>query len=124
MEMTIEEAERIIKCNIDYYTGTGDYDGYVGFDYEDVEAFNTAIDTMHKYQKIQEKINALKGNDSCDAKDIYTKDEVIVILKTMLSTISSFAGYYDGRGFQVNQSAVNSVFQEQINELNKAKECK
>jgi len=67
--MEIEDAEIIIKCNIDYYTGTGDYDGYVGFDHEDVEAFNMAIDTMHKYQQLKADMVAIldelkKGMDS------------------------------------------------------------
>lgn len=71
--MTVKGAERIIKANMDYYTGT-DYDGYAGFDHEDVEAFNIAISVMEKYQQIEqirdmynEHYIEWRGVDSCAA---------------------------------------------------------
>lgn len=53
MGMSIKEAIPILHDLYNYYNDT-DIDAYVGFDKEDNNAIETALDTMHKYQKIEE----------------------------------------------------------------------
>jgi len=50
MGMSIEKTMNELKTQIRYYK---DFWGADASDYV-IDAFNTAIDTMHKYQKIQE----------------------------------------------------------------------
>lgn len=51
MEMTIKEAIPILHDMYNYYNDV-DVDAYVGFDNEDNNAIETALETMNKYQKI------------------------------------------------------------------------
>lgn len=57
MGMTIDEAIPILHDMYNYYNDV-DIDAYVGFDNEDNNAIETALDTMRKYQKIQEILNS------------------------------------------------------------------
>ena len=57
MGMTIDEAIPILHDMYNYYNDV-DIDVYVGFDNEDNNAIETALDTMRKYQKIQEILNS------------------------------------------------------------------
>lgn len=49
--MTREEAIPILHDMYNYYNDV-DVDAYVGFDNEDNNAIETALETMNKYQKI------------------------------------------------------------------------
>lgn len=51
MGMTIKEAIPILHDMYNYYNDV-DVDAYVGFDNEDNNAIETALETMNKYQKI------------------------------------------------------------------------
>lgn len=53
MGMSIDEAIPILHDMYNYYNDV-DIDAYIGFDNEDNNAIETALDTMRKYQKIQE----------------------------------------------------------------------
>lgn len=53
MGMSIKEAIPILHDMYNYYNDT-DIDAYVGFDKEDNNAIETALDTMHKYEKIEQ----------------------------------------------------------------------
>ena len=55
MGMSIIEAIPILHDMYNYYN---DVDAYVGFDNEDNNAIETALDTMRKYQKIKEILNS------------------------------------------------------------------
>lgn len=59
MEMTIKEAIPILHDMYNYYNDV-DVDAYVGFDKEDNNAIEIALDTMRKYQKIEQIL------DDCD----------------------------------------------------------
>lgn len=70
MGMTIEETIPILHDMYNYYNDV-DVDAYVGFDNEDNNAIETALDTMRKYEKIQEIVKEWREvgleYDSCDA---------------------------------------------------------
>lgn len=53
MEMTIKEAIPILHDMYNYYNDV-DVDAYVGFDKEDNNAIEIALDTMRKYQQIEQ----------------------------------------------------------------------
>jgi hypothetical protein len=53
MGMTIKEAIPILHDMYNYYNDV-DVDAYVGFDNEDNNAIERALDTMRKYEKIQQ----------------------------------------------------------------------
>ena len=53
METTIKEAIPILHDMYNYYNDT-DIDAYIGFDKEDNNAIEIALDTMRKYQQIEE----------------------------------------------------------------------
>ena len=53
MGMTIKEAIPILHDMYNYYNDT-DIDAYIGFDKEDNNAIEIALDTMRKYQKIEQ----------------------------------------------------------------------
>ncbi len=73
MGMSIEEAIPILHDMYNYYNDT-DIDAYVGFDNEDNNAIETALDTIHKYQKIVEILNSASYKE--DGKTYsYTYDE-------------------------------------------------
>ena len=59
MGITIDEAIPILHDMYNYYNDV-DVDAYVGFDKEDNNAIETALDTMQKYQKIQEIATTLE----------------------------------------------------------------
>lgn len=72
MGMTIEETIPILHDMYNYYNDVDvDVDAYVGFDNEDNNAIETALDTMRKYEKIQEIVKEWREvgleYDSCDA---------------------------------------------------------
>lgn len=52
MGMSIDEAIPVLHDMYNYYNDT-DIDAYIGFDKEDNNAIETALDTMRKYQKIE-----------------------------------------------------------------------
>ena len=56
MGMPIDEATPILHDMYNYYNDV-DVDAYVGFDDEDNSAIETALDTMRKYQKIEQIID-------------------------------------------------------------------
>lgn len=56
MGMSIDEAIPILHDMYNYYNDV-DVDAYVGFDNEDNNAIETALDTMRKYQKIKEQVD-------------------------------------------------------------------
>ena len=64
MGMTIKEAIPILHDMYNYYNDTDLDDTYVGFDKEDNNAIEIALDTMKKYQKIEKIINAPIGGTS------------------------------------------------------------
>lgn len=53
MKMSIDEAIPILHDMYNYYNDV-DVDAYVGFDNEDNNAIERALDTMRKYEKIQQ----------------------------------------------------------------------
>ena len=56
MGMSIKEAIPILHDLYNYYNDA-DIDAYVGFDNEDNNAIEVALDTMRKYQKIKEQVD-------------------------------------------------------------------
>lgn len=55
MGMTIDKAKQNLHDIQDYYNDDTQ-DAYIGFDKEDNESVDIAIETMRKYQKIEELI--------------------------------------------------------------------
>ena len=53
MGMSIDEAIPILHDMYNYYNDV-DVDAYISFDKEDNNAIETALDTMRKYQKIEQ----------------------------------------------------------------------
>ena len=53
MGMSIKEAIPILHDMYNYYNDT-DIDAYIGFEKDDNNAIETALDTMRKYQKIEQ----------------------------------------------------------------------
>jgi len=78
MGMTIDEAIPILHDMYNYYN---DVDAYVGFDNEDNNAIETALDTMRKYQKIEQAykkyLNDMVTNIYADSKFIRALREVL-----------------------------------------------
>ena len=72
MGMSINEAIPILHDMYNYYNDV-DIDAYVGFDNEDNNAIETALDTMRKYQKIEQ----IMKNDVLFWKDFQKIREVI-----------------------------------------------
>jgi hypothetical protein len=73
MGMTIKEAIPILHDMYNYYNDV-DVDAYVGFDNEDNNAIETALDTMRKYQKIEQIMK--ETHEGCITK--YQKIEEVV----------------------------------------------
>lgn len=77
MGMPIDEAIPILHDMYNYYNDT-DIDAYVGFDKEDNNAIETALETMRKYQQI---VNIVSLNDEefkqCGLKELKEILEVI-----------------------------------------------
>lgn len=65
MEITIKELMLNLHAIQDYYNGDAQ-DGYVGFAREDNESVDLAIQTIRKYQKIEQIMKSKK----MDALDI------------------------------------------------------
>lgn len=63
MKMTIDEAKVNLHA-IQVYYNDDMQDSYVGFDKEDNESVDIAIETMRKYQRIEKIINAPIGGTS------------------------------------------------------------
>jgi hypothetical protein len=75
MGMLIKEAIPILHNMYNYYNDV-DVDAYVGFDNEDNNAIETALDTMHKYQQLQtEYENRLKADMVAMLTDIHLEME-------------------------------------------------
>ena len=78
--MTIGEAIPILHDMYNYYNDV-DVDAYVGFDNEDNNAIETALDTMRKYQKIEQAykkyLNDMVTNIYADSKFIRALREVL-----------------------------------------------
>lgn len=77
MGMTIEEAIPILHDMYNYYNDV-DVDAYIGFDNEDNNAIETALDTIHKYQKIQEIVKAWKADVDIDSYDCMADIEEVL----------------------------------------------
>ena len=80
MKMTIDEAIPILHEMYNYYNDV-DVDAYVGFDNEDNNAIETALETMRKYQKIEE---AYKKYLNDMVTNIYADGKFIVALRGIL----------------------------------------
>lgn len=65
IKMSIDEAIPILHDMYNYYNDV-DVDAYVGFDNEDNNAIETALDTMRKYQKIEEIVKSKTTRVSYD----------------------------------------------------------
>ena len=57
--MSIDEAIPILHDMYNYYNDT-DIDAYVGFDKEDNNAVEIALETMRKYQQIEQMVKQYK----------------------------------------------------------------
>ena len=81
MGMSIEEAIPILHDMYNYYNDV-DVDAFVGFDNDDNNAIETALDTMRKYQKIQEIVTKWK-NESKMVFDTnyYNMAKIIEVVK-------------------------------------------
>lgn len=78
--MTVDEAIPILHDMYNYYNDV-DVDDYIGFDNEDNNAIETALDTMRNYQKIKE---AYKKYLNDMVTNIYADDKFIVALRGIL----------------------------------------
>lgn len=73
MGMTIKELMLNLHTIQDYYNGDVQ-DGYVGFDRKDNESVDLAIQTIRKYQKIEQIVN--KWHQDPEVKDFDCMAEV------------------------------------------------
>lgn len=73
MGMTIDDAIQILHDMYNYYNDV-DVDAYVGFDNEDNNAIETALETMRKYEKIVEIVT--KWQNETDPKIKFARSNI------------------------------------------------
>lgn len=78
MGMSIDEAIPILHDMYNYYNDA-DIDAYVGFDKEDNNAIEIALETMRKYQKITEIVAHYREN----VRDKVTNENMEKILEVV-----------------------------------------
>ena len=115
MGMTIDEAIPILHDMYNYYNDVDvDVDAYVGFDNEDNNAIETALETMRKYQMMQADYETrLKA----DMVAMLTEIQLEIEEKSYYDT--TIIGNYEDevRIDLVELDDVNEVIQQKINAL-------